>query len=104
MTPNFRDLLPLLVRANIKFIVIGGGAAIAHGSGRATYDVDIVYARDANNIHNLVAALEPYKPYLRGAPPGLPFNLDLPVCNPGKAHPVKTGSRPSQRFGVHRRA
>jgi predicted nucleotidyltransferase len=76
MGPNFRDLLPLLVRHNVRFIVIGGGAALAHGSARATYDVDVVYARDAENLRNLVAALQPHQPYLRGAPPGLPFRWD----------------------------
>src|SRR5436305_1726223 len=76
MGPNFREILPLLVRHNVRFIVIGGGAALAHGSARATYDVDVVYARDADNLRNLVAALQPHQPYLRGAPPGLPFRWD----------------------------
>jgi hypothetical protein len=71
MGPNFRDLLPVLARGGVRFIVIGGGAAIAHGSSRATYDVDVVYARDAENVRRLAAALPPYHPYLRGAPPGL---------------------------------
>jgi hypothetical protein len=36
MTPgNFGALLPLLVQSNVRFIVIGGGAAIAHGLARA---------------------------------------------------------------------
>lgn len=76
MEPNFRELLPLLLRHNVKFILIGGGAAIFHGLARLTYDVDIVYARDAQNLKNLVVALAPYSPYLRGAPPGLPFVFD----------------------------
>jgi predicted nucleotidyltransferase len=76
MGPNFRDLLPLLVRHHVRFIVIGGGAAIAHGSARVTYDVDVVYARDAENIRKVVGALQPHQPYLRGAPAGLPFRWD----------------------------
>jgi len=43
---------------------------------RTTLDLDIVYARDADNVARVVAALAPYEPYLRGAPPGLPFQLD----------------------------
>jgi predicted nucleotidyltransferase len=74
--PNFREILPLLLRHNVRFIVIGGGATVAHGLARSTFDVDVVYARDAENIRNLVAALEVYQPYLRGAPPGLPFHWD----------------------------
>jgi predicted nucleotidyltransferase len=74
--PNFREILTLLVRHDIRFIVIGGGAAVAHGLARTTYDVDVVYARDAENVRRLVAALAPHQPYLRGAPPGLPFRWD----------------------------
>jgi len=66
----------MLGRNGVQFVVIGGGAAIAHGASRATYDVDVVYSRDAKNIKNLVAALSPYQPYLRGAPRGLPFIWD----------------------------
>lgn len=76
MGPNFRRILPFLVQHKIRFIVIGGGAAIAHGMARITYDVDVVYARDIENIRNIAAALQSQKPYLRGAPPGLPFQLD----------------------------
>jgi len=76
MGPNFREILPLLVQQGVRFIVIGGGAALAHGSARVTYDIDIVYARDAENIRKLVAALAGHRPYLRGAPPGLPFHWD----------------------------
>lgn len=83
MGPNFRVILPLLVRNNVRFIVIGGGAAIAHGSARATYDVDVVYARDPQNIRSLVAALKPHGPYLRGAPPGLPFRWDEATITAG---------------------
>jgi hypothetical protein len=31
----------------------------------------------------LVAALTPYQPYLRGAPPGLPFRWDVPTVERG---------------------
>ncbi|HIE92437.1 MAG TPA: hypothetical protein EYQ83_06040 [Acidobacteria bacterium] len=70
---NFSGLLPHLVRHGVRFIVVGGGAAIAHGLARLTYDVDVVYARDPDNLHRLCVALRDQKPYLRGAPPGLPF-------------------------------
>ena|SRR5438874_1489679 len=84
MTPaNFDQILPLLVQQQVRFIVIDGGAAIAHGLARATYDVDVVYARDPDNLRNLVAALKPYQPYLRGAPPGLPFRWDEETLRAG---------------------
>jgi predicted nucleotidyltransferase len=76
MGPNFHEILPILVRNEVRFIVIGGGAALAYGAARLTYDVDIVYARDPENLRRLATALQPFQPYLRGAPPGLPFRWD----------------------------
>jgi len=73
---DFRTLLSVLVRAQVEFIVVGGAAAVAHGSARLTQDLDIVYRRTPKNISRLVRALSPFKPYLRGAPPGLPFAWD----------------------------
>lgn len=73
---RFEDLLPALSSAGIEFILVGGLAAIAHSSSRATYDVDIVYRRTPENIRRLCHALQSHEPRLRGAPPGLPFTLD----------------------------
>ncbi len=72
MGPNFRAILPVLVHGGVRFIVIGGGAAIAHGAARATYDVDVVYARDTDNVRRLVAMLQPHRPYVRGPRPACP--------------------------------
>ena len=49
---------------------------MAHGSARLTQDIDIVYSREKENITRLLRALEPYAPYLRGAPAGRPRDLD----------------------------
>jgi hypothetical protein len=73
---DFDALLTTLARHQVKFIVVGGAAAIAHGSARLTQDLDIVYERSPENLNGLVAALAAYKPYLRGAPPGLPFRWE----------------------------
>ena len=73
---DFPGLLSVLVKQDVKFIVVGGMAAAAHGSARLTNDLDLVYRRDNENIDRLAAALAPYSPYLRGAPPGLPFRWD----------------------------
>lgn len=71
---RFDRLLTVLTEAGVAFIVIGGAAATAHGSARFTRDLDVVYSRSPDNMRRLVAALAPYEPYLRGAPPGLPFH------------------------------
>jgi predicted nucleotidyltransferase len=83
VTPDFEKLLPMLVNAGVEFIVVGGVAAILHGSARATYDVDFVYSRTNGNVQRLVDALAPYKPYLRDAPAGLPYSWDARMIRSG---------------------
>jgi hypothetical protein len=83
MTTDFKALLRILSEAGVEFIVIGGVAAAVHGAARATFDLDVVYRRTADNIGRLVLALTPYHPYLRGAPPGLPFRWDAPTIQRG---------------------
>jgi hypothetical protein len=73
---DFEALIRLLAGSGVEFIMVGGAAATAHGSARLTQDLDIVYRRSPENIARLAACLAPYHPYLRGAPPGLPFRLD----------------------------
>ena len=73
---DFATLHRRLAAAEVKFIVVGGAAAIAHGAARLTMDLDVVYERSRENLARLVAALDVAKPYPRGAPPGLPFQFD----------------------------
>ena len=73
---NLGKQLALLAGGGVRFIVIGGIAAAAHGSVRATLDLDVVYERTPENIARLAGVLAPHAPYLRGAPPGLPFAFD----------------------------
>lgn len=80
---DFPRLLTALVDAHVRFIVVGGAAATAHGSVRLTLDLDIVYERSKENLERIVAALSPHKPYLRNAPPGLPFVFDAETLRHG---------------------
>jgi hypothetical protein len=65
-----------LARHEVEFVVVGGIAAALNGASRTTQDVDIVYRRNPDNFAKIVRALAPLNPYLRGAPPGLPFIFD----------------------------
>ena len=76
-------LLSILHDAGVQFIVVGGVAATAHGSARVTQDLDISYARNDANLERIVAALQPLDPYLRGAPPGLPFEWSVATLRAG---------------------
>jgi hypothetical protein len=80
---DFPRLLAALHGAGVRFIVVGGAAATAHGSARLTLDLDVVYLRSPENLDRLVTALAPLGPYLRGAPPGLPFVFDVATVRAG---------------------
>lgn len=80
---DFERLLAVLTHGGVEFIVIGGFAATAHGSAHVTVDLDVVYRRSADNLGRLAEALGPLHPYLRGAPPGLPFRLDPDTLRQG---------------------
>ena len=96
---EFVPLLRALAHSKVQFILIGGVAATAHGSSRLTLDIDIVYSREKRNISLLVAALSPFKPYPRGAPPGLPFKWDEPTLSRGLNFTLTTTSGPLDLFG-----
>jgi predicted nucleotidyltransferase len=83
MSTQFDKILPLLVNNGIDFILIGGVAGNVLGSARLTFDVDIVYDRSKANLEKISRVLKPLSPYLRGAPPGLPFALDVPTFRNG---------------------
>ncbi len=55
---RFLDILSVLVRHEVQFIVVGGVAAILEGVPIATFDLDIVYRRSENNNPRLAAALQ----------------------------------------------
>lgn len=81
--PEFRQLLGPLIEHGVDFVLIGGQAGISHGSTYPSYDLDVVYARDRDNVARLVAALKEIGVRLRGAPPDLPFQLDARTIENG---------------------
>jgi hypothetical protein len=83
MTPDSQKFLNILNEAGVEFVVIGGVAMVAHGSARATFDLDLCYRRSNENIEKLCRALEPLHPRLRGAPRELPFRFDVKTVQHG---------------------
>lgn len=81
--PDLRELLGPLLRHGVDFVMVGGMAGLSHGSSYPSYDLDIVYARDRENIRRLVEALREIGVRLRGAPAGLPFPLDARTIENG---------------------
>ena len=69
-------VVELFARAGIDFVLIGGVAGGAHGSSYATFDIDLAYARDRENLERLAEVLRSLGAVLRRAPADLPFQLD----------------------------
>ena len=55
--PGPDTILMTLVGHSVEFVVIGGLAAVAHGSRRVTRDIDVIVAPDDRNLGHLEAAL-----------------------------------------------
>lgn len=56
--PRFRDALEVFARHDVELIVVGGVAAVLGGAPVATFDLDVVHARNAGNLERLRAALD----------------------------------------------
>src|SRR5205809_7918905 len=83
MAVDLGQIIPPLVRAKVDFILIGGMAAILHGSARVTFDVELVYSRAHKNIERLAAALAVHGQNLRDAPLNLAVWADARTIRRG---------------------
>jgi len=76
-------LIGALTRSEVDFVVIGGVAGGSYGSAFTTFDLDVAYARDPENLERLAVVLQSLGAVLRGAPRGLPFQLDAETLRQG---------------------
>lgn len=82
--------LRTLLAHDVKFVVIGGVAARAWGSPSHTNDLDVCYERSKRNLEALAASLRELHAQLRGAPEGLPFQLDAKTLAMGDSFTFTT--------------
>lgn len=75
--------LRLLAEHKVDCVIVGGIAALIHGSLLLTNDVDVCYARDPENLKRLAGALQSVHARLRNDPEGLPFILDAETLKRG---------------------
>jgi predicted nucleotidyltransferase len=69
---SFASMLSGLTKKKVRFVVVGGVAAAAHGSSRVTNDLDICYDAEAvASIAALASLLAGWKAYPRGIEEGL---------------------------------
>ena len=83
LATNIEKLLKALYDQELEFVIIGGAAAVLHGSAYVTGDLDICYSREKENLKRLATALASFDPSLRGAPKDLPFQLDADSLKSG---------------------
>jgi len=69
-------MLSALTEEGVRFVLIGGMAAILHGDVGVTVDLDVVPDRDAANLERLARALRTLGARIRteGEPEGLAFD------------------------------
>ena len=70
------DILRRLTTRGVDFVVIGGIAAMLHGSAQATYDLDICYATDRANLQALGEVLVDLHARLKGVNEEIPLVPD----------------------------
>ena len=73
---GFGKLLAGLVLADVEFVVVGGLAAVAHGSATVPESLEICYERSGSNVSRLAKVLKKWKSYPRGVRAGLPFFMN----------------------------
>jgi hypothetical protein len=93
-------LLETLAHHGVRYVLIGGFAGIAWGSPLVTFDLDICYARDKDNLERLAAALKELGATLRGAPKDLPFRLDARTLAAGDSFTFDTAAGPFDCLGT----
>jgi predicted nucleotidyltransferase len=72
------EILRILNKHQVRYVVIGGFAAIIHGSDIPTTDVDITPEESAENLERLSNALREMnaRVWTQPVPEGLPFDHD----------------------------
>ena len=83
-------MVRLLGRHRVRYVLIGGLAAVTHGAPLVTQDVDVCHARDTENLDRLADALLEVNAEMRGADRGVRFVLDAKSLANGDAFTFTT--------------
>jgi hypothetical protein len=80
MSQTYIDLLTRLVKAQVRFVLIGGYACIVHGGTLTTEDVDVCCDFAPDNLLRLQQALADLNPVHRMTPQRLPLSITSENC------------------------
>jgi hypothetical protein len=81
MSQTYIDLLTRLVKAQVRFVLIGGYACIVHGGTQTTEDVDVCCDFAPENLLRLQQALTDLNPVHRMTPQRLPLSITSENCH-----------------------
>lgn len=95
-SPDFRELLSLLEKHKVRYLVVGGYAVMKYTEPRFTKDLDLWISTDEENSKAVYAALKEFGAPLKGLAPtdftqegyfyqmgNPPFRLDVMMSIPG---------------------
>ena len=74
------DILRLLGKHGVEFVVVGGYAVVAHGGTLVTQDVDVCCNFSPENLLRIQEALKDHHPVHRITPKRLPLQLTKENC------------------------
>ncbi len=77
---DFEAILKALIAAEADYIVVGGVCAVLQGAPVSTFDLDLIYSRQARNLERLERALGDLEAFYREKPEITPnaSRLDSP--------------------------
>ena len=73
--PDLEALISRLIKAQVKFVIVGGIAVVAHGAPVTTFDVDVCCDLSPENLFKLQSALIDVHPVHRMTPQKLPLEI-----------------------------
>jgi hypothetical protein len=77
---DLTDIIGRLIRSKVDFVLVGGLAAVTHGSSMTTQDIDICCDFSTKNLLRLQSALKKLNPVHRMTPKQLPLELNEDNC------------------------
>ncbi len=80
MKGDFTDLLKILSKGGVDFVIVGGFAGIVYGSSDVTEDIDICCDFSTQNLLRLQKALKGLHPVHRMTPKKIKLNLTKENC------------------------
>lgn len=111
-SPDFKELLSILEKHKVRYLVVGGYAVMKYTEPRFTKDLDLWVSTDKENAKAVYTALKEFGAPLKGLAPddfsqegyfyqmgNPPFRLDVMMSIPGVTFDTAWKNREEVQFG-----